>query len=399
MTSPLDGIVVADFSRVLAGPLATSMLADLGATVVKVERPGVGDDTRHWGPPWTTESSSYFESANRSKMSIELDLNDPLDLAVARDLAESADVLVENHRHGKLAAVGLGYADLIARNPRLVYCSVSGFGSKEGAGLPGYDFLVQAVGGLMSITGEADADPSKVGVALVDVLTGKDAVIGILAALTARTTTGRGQLVEVNLLSSLLGSLANQASAFLSTGIAPKRLGNRHPSIAPYEALACHDGLLAVCCGNDAQFVRLTEVLNVGDLARDTRFCTNAARVQNRDALAELLERELQRESVDVWSARFTAVGVPAGKIADIGSALDLAQSLGLDPLVDVGEGHIRQIRHPISYSDSTLAPYGPPPGLGQHNHAVRRLLEGTAASSRSAASAPTTGPDESSPH
>ncbi len=284
---PLDGLLVADFSRVLAGPLATMMLADLGADVIKVERPGTGDDTRQWGPPWTDTSSAYFESVNRSKSSMALDLNNPTDHAAAVALALRADVLVENFQTGKLDALGLGYAELSARNPRLIYCSITGFGSAAGAALPGYDFVVQAVGGLMSVTGEADGDPMKSGVALVDVLTGKDAVIAILAAVVERHRSGLGQHVEVNLLSSLLGSLVNQAAATLTTGASPTRLGNRHPSIAPYQALQCEDGLLVVACGNDAQFRSLTRALRVPTLAVDERFATNPARVANRDLLTE----------------------------------------------------------------------------------------------------------------
>ena len=282
MNAPLEGIVVADFSRVLAGPLATATLADLGATVIKVERPGVGDDTRHWGPPWSPTTSAYFESANRSKQSVELDLADPEDRQVALSLASSADVLVENFRPGSLTAMGLGYDDLAARNPGLVYCSISGFGSGRGADLPGYDFLVQAVGGLMSITGSPDQEPTKVGVALVDVLTSKDAVSGILAALLERQTSGAGQLVQVNLLSSLLGSLANQATSYLATGTSPRRMGNQHPSIAPYETLQCADGALAVCCGNDGQFAKLVVALGSPKLATDVRFRTNADRVEHQ---------------------------------------------------------------------------------------------------------------------
>jgi crotonobetainyl-CoA:carnitine CoA-transferase CaiB-like acyl-CoA transferase len=301
---PLDGIVVADFSRVLAGPLATAMLADLGAAVIKVERPGSGDDTRHWGPPWTLESSSYFESANRSKKSIELDLGNPADLEIARRLALRADVLVENFREGTLARKGLGYLDLSAANPGLVYCSITGFGSKAGAALSGYDFLAQAVGGLMSITGDPHGEPQKVGVALVDVLTSKDSVIGILAALQTRTRTGKGQRIEVNLLSSLLGSLANQASSYLATGRSPERMGNKHPSIAPYETLRCKDDYLAVCCGNDMQFRRLAAVLEIPFLAEDSRFVTNAARVAHRAELVAAMEEMLRRDTTDVWAAR-----------------------------------------------------------------------------------------------
>jgi crotonobetainyl-CoA:carnitine CoA-transferase CaiB-like acyl-CoA transferase len=368
----LDGVVVADFSRVLAGPLATSMLADLGATVIKVERPGVGDDTRHWGPPWTATTSAYFDSANRSKESVELDLDDPDDHALAVELMTTADVVVENFRPGALAAKGLGHADMAGVNPGLVYCSISGFGSAEGASLPGYDFLVQAVGGLMSITGDADADPTKVGVALVDVLTSKDAVIGILAALNERHVSGTGQLVEVNLLSSLLGSLANQASSYLATGVAPGRMGNQHPSIAPYETLRCEDGIIAVCCGNDGQFARLAAVLGRAELATDPRFARNADRVAHRGELVPLLEDALAAGTSARWITELTAAGVPAGAVGDIASAFGLATDLGLQPRVDVGPDAIDQVRHPITYSRTPVDTYRRPPRLGEHNETVR---------------------------
>ncbi|MEZ0075402.1 CaiB/BaiF CoA transferase family protein [Planotetraspora sp. GP83] len=375
MTRPLDGVVVADFSRVLAGPLATATLADLGATVIKIERPGSGDDTRSWGPPWTGNSSSYFESANRSKKSVELDLADPADLRAAQALAQRADVLVENFKDGTMARRGLDYESVSETNPGIVYCSVTGFGSRCGAPLAGYDFLVQAVGGLMSITGEAGGEPMKAGVALVDVLTAKDAVIGVLAALQARQSTGRGQRIEVNLLSSLLGSLANQASAYLATGQAPQRMGNRHPSIAPYESLRCADDLLAVCCGNDGQFRKLANVLGVPALAGDPRFATNAARVRNRDELVEALEARLSKGTAGSWAAALTTVGVPAGKVGDIADGIALAESLGLEPLVSVGPQAPPQIRHPITYSNTPVTTYAAPPRLGEHSGEVRRWL------------------------
>jgi formyl-CoA transferase len=375
MPLPLDGVVVADFSRVLAGPLASVMLADLGATVIKVERPGSGDDTRAWGPPWTDNSSSYFECANRSKRSVTLDLNDAGDLRLARTLADRADVLVENFKDGALAGRGLGYECVRRTNPRVVYCSVTGFGSHGGAALAGYDFLVQAVGGLMSITGDPDSDPTKAGVALVDVLTAKDATIGILAALQARERTGEGQRVEVDLLSSLLGSLANQAAAYLATGRAPERMGNRHPSIAPYEALRCKDDLLAVACGNDGQFRRLAEVVRSPGLADDERFATNPARVANRPELVQALEERLVRDTAEAWAERLTAVGVPAGKVGDLASGIGLAESLGLEPTVSVGPSSPRQIRHPITYSATPVTSYRPPPRLGEHSADIRRWL------------------------
>ncbi|UYM07576.1 CaiB/BaiF CoA transferase family protein [Solicola gregarius] len=374
-TTPLSGVVVADFSRVLAGPLATTTLADLGADVIKVERKGVGDDTRRWGPPWTETSSSYFESANRGKRSIELDLADPDDRELAYDLVRRADVLVENFRTGSLDRLGLGYDDAARLNPSLVYCSITGFGSGAGADLSGYDFVVQALGGLMSITGDADGEPTKVGVALVDVLTGKDAVIGILAALAERERSGLGQRVEVNLLSSLLGSLANQASAYLATGEAPGRMGNRHPSIAPYETLHCRDGILAVACGNDGQFRRLAKALGIDALADDERFATNPARVANRTAMVEALESVLRTGDTAHWQAVLNDADIPVGEVGDIGSAIERARELGLDPTVEVGPDHPPQVRHAPTYSRSTVGIPTPPPTLGQHNDEVRRFL------------------------
>lgn len=378
MTLPLEGLLVADFSRVLAGPLAAATLADLGAEVIKVERPGAGDDTRHWGPPWTTTpggtSSSYFESANRSKKSIELDFADPADLAIARELADRCDVLIENFKTGSLDRHGLGYDAVSGRNPGVVYASITGFGSKEGADLAGYDFLVQAVGGLMSITGRPD-EPTKAGVALVDVLTSKDAVIGILAALRAREVIGHGQHVEVNLLSSLLGSMANQASGYLTTGTAPAAMGNQHPSIAPYETLRAKDGHVAVCCGNDGQFGKLTEALGVPAMAADQRFATNGDRVKNRESLVQILEDALAGDTVETWTQRLTAVGVPAGKVGSIADGFDLAESLGLSPTVSVGEGRPPQVRSPITFSSTPLTIYTAPPLLGEHNDDVRRML------------------------
>jgi crotonobetainyl-CoA:carnitine CoA-transferase CaiB-like acyl-CoA transferase len=373
VSGPLDGMIVADFSRVLAGPLATATLADLGATVIKIERPSVGDDTRHWGPPWSPTTSAYFESANRSKQSVELDLADPDDLQVAINIATSADVLVENFRPGALAAKGLGYDELAAANPGLVYCSISGFGTGAGAHLPGYDFLVQAVGGLMSITGAVDGEPTKVGVALVDVLTSKDAVSGILAALLERQSSGAGQRVEVNLLSSLLGSLANQATSYLATGTPPGRMGNQHPSIAPYETLQCADGHLAVACGNDGQFAKLVAALGSPLLATDVRFRQNADRVEHRSELIPLLEAALTSAPVADWVATLTEHGVPAGPVGDIASAFSLADDLGLKPRVDVGTAFVNQVAHPVTYSRTPVTRYGPPPLLGEHNDTVRR--------------------------
>ncbi|MGW6462114.1 CaiB/BaiF CoA transferase family protein, partial [Streptomyces sp. NPDC055078] len=372
MSGPLDGVLVADFSRVLAGPLCTMTLADLGATVVKVERPGSGDDTRSWGPPWSATSTTYFESVNRTKLGVALDLADDADRALARELAHRADVVVENFRTGSLERLGLGYEQVAAVNPGVVYCSVTGFGSGAGAGLLGYDFVVQALGGLMSITGESDGDPVKAGVALVDVLTGKDAAIGVLAALADRARTGRGCRVEVNLLSSLLGSLVNQAQSCLETGRAPGRMGNRHPSIAPYETLRCRDGLLAVACGNDGQFARLAATLGAAELADDEPFATNPARVGHREELVAALEERLANADAADWQARLTEAGVPAGKVGTIADGFALAEELGLSPTVAPAGGGTPAPRHPVTYSTGLVRGAAAPPRLDEHGDAVR---------------------------
>ncbi|GAA1860865.1 CaiB/BaiF CoA transferase family protein [Microbacterium koreense] len=380
MTAPLDGVTIADFSRVLAGPLATMTLADLGARVIKIERPGAGDDTRSWGPPYAESGmTTYFESANRGKQSIALDLSDESDRETARAIIARSDVVIENFRPGQFSRLGFDWAELSRRHPRLVYASVSGFGLDGGADLPGYDFVAQAVGGLMHITGDADGEAMKAGVALVDVLTGKDAVIGILAALRRREVTGRGSRIDVNLLSSLQGALANQVSAVLGAGREPARMGNRHPSIAPYEVLRCADAPLAVACGNDAQFRKLTRALGVPGLADDVRFTRNVDRVANRDELAVHLERALAEDPAAVWAERLNAVGVAAGAVGTIGDGLALAERLGLDPVWETAgaDGRVsRQVRPPISWTpDFDAAPVAPP-RLGEHTDDVRSWVE-----------------------
>lgn len=376
MTSPLQGLLVADFSRVLAGPFATMTLADLGATVVKVEQPGTGDETRHWGPPWSDAGeSSYYECVNRTKRSIALNLNLAADAAIAQNLVRRADVLVENFLPGVMARFGLDAVTSCADNPGLVYCSISGFGDGPGAMLPGYDFIVQAVGGLMSITGEERGDPQKVGVALVDVLTGKDAIIGILAALADRVRTGRGQHLRVELLSSLLSALVNQAAGTLATGVAATRMGNRHPSIAPYQTVRCGGGILALACGNDRQFSRLAQTLDRPQWSADERFATNTARLAHREALITELEAAFAPESPDVWVGRLHHAGIAAGVVGDISSAIEFAQALDLAPVIRMPGGHTPQIRHPVRYSRTELVPPSPPPGLDADGSALRIWL------------------------
>lgn len=376
---PLTGLLVADFSRVLAGPLASMTLADLGARVIKVERPGVGDDTRQWGPPFSPTGSTYFESVNRNKESICLDLSLPEDCAVARELACRADILIENFRPGTMQQYGLDYATLSALNPGLVYASISGFGSAGGANLPGYDFMVQALGGLMSITGDTGGSPTKVGVAMVDILTAKDATIGILAAIHARDLSRVGAFLEVNLLSSLQGALANQGQSYLGGGVIPAPLGNAHPSIAPYELVQCSDNLLALACGNDRQFSAILGVLGVTSLSTDERFSTNRARVENRPALIALLESRLGTDTASAWQTALTAVGVPAGQVANIAEGLELAASLGLQPTIEVhdsdGAKTGTQIRNPITFVPAAPPRTAAPPALGQHTAAVREWL------------------------
>jgi crotonobetainyl-CoA:carnitine CoA-transferase CaiB-like acyl-CoA transferase len=365
--SSLDELVILDFTRILAGPLATMVLGDLGATVIKVERPG-GDETRSWGPPYTgAGDATYFESVNRSKRSVTLDLRDPSDQARARELAASADVVVENFRPGVMERLGLDHETLAAGHPELVYCSVTAFGTGAGAPLPGYDLLVQAVGGLMSITGDPEGEPQKVGVALVDVVAGLFATVGILAALRHRDRTGEGQRVEVDLLSSLLSGLANQAAAFTAAGVVAGRMGNAHPSIAPYEVLDTADGHLALAVGNDRQFTSLVRALGRPELGDDPRFSGNQARVEHRSELRPLLEEALAARSTADWAGRFSAAGVPAGPVNDIAAAFELAEALELEPIVELERDDgttVRLPRNPIRLSRSPVAYRHAPPAL-----------------------------------
>jgi crotonobetainyl-CoA:carnitine CoA-transferase CaiB-like acyl-CoA transferase len=334
----LPGLRILDFSRVLAGPFATMVLADLGAEVLKIERPGSGDDTRAWGPPWDASGrSTYFDAVNRNKDSLTLDLESEAGVARAKRLAAQADVLVENFRPGLLDRLGLGYEDLRTANPGLIYCSISGFGSgQQAAAIPGYDLLVQALGGLMSVTGDPAGEPQKVGVALVDVLAGLFASVGILAALHHRRDGGGGQRLEVDLLSSLLAALANQASSYTVAGVVPARMGNEHPSIAPYAVFSTAEGEVVLAVGNDRQFQTLCAVLEAPGLAEDRRFATNPDRVANREALRSELEARLAARPAAEWAARLIAARVPAGVVNDIAAAFALAENLGLEPLIEL---------------------------------------------------------------
>lgn len=362
----LEGVRVADFGRVLAAPYATMLMADLGAEVIKVERPDGGDETRAWGPPWSEEGeSTYFLAVNRNKESRVLDLRSGSDRAAALDLVAGCDVVVENFRTGTMDRLGLGYEELSARHPGLVYCSVTGFGSGDGAAMPGYDLVAQAVGGLMSVTGSAESGPMKTGVALVDVITGLHATVGVLAALRHRDRTGEGQRVEVNLLSSILSALSNQASTHVVTGAVPQAMGNTHPSIAPYEVLATADRPLAVAAANDKLFGLLAAALGRPELAADPRFASNADRVAHRAVLVAELEDVLRGHGADHWFDLLSGRGVPCGPINDLDQAIDLARRLGLDPVREVaaaGRAPVPTVAHPVTLSRTPATHRTPPP-------------------------------------
>ncbi|WP_051423065.1 CoA transferase [Arthrobacter sp. MA-N2] len=372
---PLAGIRVADFSRVLAGPLCTMMLADYGAEVIKIESPA-GDDTRAWIPPVDASGTgTYFASVNRNKKSVVADLSTERGLAYARTLIAECDVVVENFRPGVMAKFGLDYHTLSQDRPDLVYCSISGFGAGAGADMPGYDLLVQALGGLMSITGPSEGEPSKAGVALVDVLTGQNALAGILMALRVRDATGMGQEVQVNLLSSLIAALVNQGTATLATGKSPARLGNAHPSIAPYETFRTGSGTLAIAVGNDRQFAALTRVLGLEGLAAEARFLSNERRVASRTELRTVVETALLADTAARWQQKLLAAGVPAGKVNSVGEAFELAESLGLGPSIIVTDPatgrESRQLANPIRLSATGPEYRQVPPRLGEHQGTI----------------------------
>ncbi|MEV6143886.1 CoA transferase [Streptomyces sp. NPDC051992] len=378
---PLSGVVVADFGRVLAAPYATMLLADLGADVIKVERPGSGDDTRAWGPPHAHGESTYYLSVNRNKRSLALDLGTPEGRRDAHELVRRADVLVENFRPGTMEKYGLSYARAQELNPGIVYCSVTGFGSGEGAALPGYDLLLQAVGGLMSITGPAPGRPVKTGVALVDVLTGLHAAVGVMAALRHRDATGEGQHVEVSLLSSLLSSLVNQASGYTLAGRVPGILGNRHPSIAPYEVYRAADRPLVVAVGNDRQFRALCRGLGADRLADDPRFADNAGRVAHVDVLAEEISGRLALRTAAEWFGLLTPLGVPCGPVNDLAGAFEFAERLGLSPRVIPADADpddpMTLVANPIGLSRTPPRYERRPPRLGEHTEELKRWLDG----------------------
>jgi len=370
---PLQGVRVIEFCNVAAGPFCGMLLADMGADLIKVEHPKGGDSMRQW-PPLSGGYSENFASLNRNKRSVTLDLKDPGDLALARRLAARADVVVESFRPGTIDRLGLGYDDVAPGNPGVVYCSISAFGTGErAAALPGYDLLLQAMSGLMSVTGETDGRPLKVGAALIDMICGLYAANGILAALHARSRTGEGQRVHVSLMDSALAALLNQGSGFLNAGVVPGRLGNRHPSITPYETFRAADGDFAVACGNDALFRRLCAAIGRPELAADERYADNRARLEHRDALTADLEAAFAGADAAEWVARLGEAGVPAGPINDIGEAFAFAEDLGLEPWVEV-DG-VRTVRPVVTLGTTPAAVRRRPPRLGEHDAEIRAWL------------------------
>ena len=374
---PLEGLIVADYSRVLAGPYCSMLLADMGATVIKVEGPA-GDDTRTWVPPIKDGVATYYMSINRNKRSIVLDYTKAEDRELAVELARRADIALENMKPGGMGKYGLDYESLSKVNPRLIYLSISGFGTAEGAWLPGYDLIVQAVSGLMSLTGEPDGPPYRAGISVFDVMTGLHGTIGVLAALNQRQSTGRGQHVEVNLLSSAMSGLVNQTGAYAAAGVVPFRMGNAHPSLFPYEAMPTKDRDLIIAAGNDKQFRSLCEVLGLEGVADDPRFRINADRTKNREELRPFLLEKLRQWAADDLFVALNKVGVPCGPINSIGDGVELAEKLGLRPRVSVGEGEreVTLIRNPIDFSDAELRYELPPPTLGEHTEEIREWLQ-----------------------
>ena len=383
MMQPLAGIKVIDMSRVLAGPWAGQVLADLGATVVKIERPQVGDDTRHWGPPYLkdkegndTKDAAYFFSANRGKQSLAIDITQPEGQSAIRELVATADVLIENYKLGGLAKYALDYESLKAVNPALVYCSITGFGQTGPyAHRAGYDFMIQAMGGLMSVTGDPDSAggmPMKVGVAVTDIFTGLYSVIGIQAALYERLTTGLGKHIDMALFDCSAAILANQASNYLVGGVVPERMGNTHPNIVPYQVFKSADGHLIVAVGNDAQFANFCGVLNRLDLAEHEDYRTNAARVGHRDALCALLQTLLLERTTAEWLAALEAVNVPCGPINNVDQVFNDPQILSRDMIQTVehpSAGEIQVAGSPIKFVGEDKCQVAAPPVLSSNNH------------------------------
>jgi len=392
VAGPLQGIRVLDLSRILAGPWCTQLLADLGAEVIKIEKPGAGDDTRHWGPPWLrdasgaeTRESAYYLSANRGKHSVTLDISRPEGRAVIEKLAAQSDVFIENFKTGDLARKGLGYGEMRAINPRIIYCSITGFGQTgPRAREAGYDYLVQGMGGLMSITGVPDgqpgAGPLRVGVAVGDLSTGLYAAIGILAALNHRNTTGEGQHIDLALLDTVVSMMANQGQNYFVGGAVPTRTGAEHPNLAPYRTFATRDGFVIIAVGNDSQYRKLCDVLGVPDLATDPRFVSNADRVKNRRPLAELIEARTATWEMSKLVAALGAVDVPSGPINTLDQVFDDPQVKHREMRVDLphpSAGTAPGIRNPLRFSATPARYEQAPPLLGEHTDSVLMRVAG----------------------
>ena len=373
MTGPLEGILIADFSRVLAGPYATMLLADLGADVIKVESPS-GDETREWMPKNSEGDSTYFLSINRNKRSVVLDLKNDQDKALAWTLMHRADVVVENFMPGTMRRFGLDYDAVSQANAGVIYASISGFGDGQGASLPGYDFLLQAMSGIMSLTGPAQGEPHRAGIAAVDIITGMHVVMGILAALHQRSQTGIGQHVQANLMSSALSALSHHASTWIAGDIEPRRWGNGHPSFFPYDPFPTADGELIIIAANDQQFLRLCRALGLEHLASDYRFSTNELRVEHREQLRTILAGVTHQQSNDELQKKLQQANVPCGPVLTIPQALETATALGLEPVVTV-DG-VPTVRTPVTFSQSSAVYSRRPPALDADGAAVRQWLQ-----------------------
>ena len=372
---PLSGLLVADLSRVLAGPFSTQILADMGAEVIKVESPA-GDETRSWRPPERDGVSTYYLGINRNKKDVVLDFGDPEELELAKELTNRADIVIENFKPGGLNKFGLDYESVSKANPNVIYASISGFGTKEGAKLPGYDLIVQAASGLMSLTGDPEGPAFRSGVSVFDIMTGMQATVGILAALNHRNSTGEGQHIEVNLMLTALAAMANHSSTYIAGGEVPFRMGNSHPSLFPYEPLPAKDGEIIIVAANDAQFGKLCKVLNLEHLLEDERFLETRDRNVNRAELREFLVEALSKKTIQEWFKLLTDEGVACGPINTIQGGVELAKELGLDPVVEVGERKIPMIRNAISFSKTPAQYRISPPELGQDSEAIKDWLK-----------------------
>ncbi|WP_340108819.1 CaiB/BaiF CoA-transferase family protein [Pikeienuella sp. HZG-20] len=381
---PLTGLRVLDLSRILAGPTAAQLLGDLGADVIKIERPGAGDDTRRWGPPFVkdadgndTAESAYYLCANRNKRSVTVDMATEAGQALLQDIAAQSDILIENFKVGDLKRRGLDYETLSRRHPGLIYCSITGFGQTGPyASRAGYDFLIQGMGGIMSITGEPDGPPTKVGVGITDVMTGMYAVVSILSALRVRDATGAGQHIDLALLDTQISWLINQGLDYLTAGLTPVRRGNAHPTVVPYETFPASDGWFIIAIGNDGQFRRFMEEAGRADLAADPRFATNPARVANHDELIRLMHEITRTRTEAEWMEALSAVGVPTGPVNDIPAAINDPQALSRgsrvkQPHAKAGKGYVETLGNPVKLSATPVTYRRPPPMVGEHTEEV----------------------------